>query len=112
MTKPKLSVQTGQVQVQFFAHLGPAVFLFDFGVYSPNVGQQGSLLIRLLAPGFDGLSAPLRRICSKYPLVLTSSLSQARDTGQCFLLLAIQAYLTWILLRSTPSLFLRCRAPS
>jgi hypothetical protein len=33
------------------------------------------------------------------------------DTGQCFLLLATQAYFTLIPLRSTPSLFLGCRAP-
>lgn len=62
--------------------------------------------MRWLVPGLDGLSAPLRRMCAKYPLVLTLSKSYVMETGQCLLLLVIQAYFTMIALRSAPSLFL------
>jgi hypothetical protein len=64
--------------------------------------SKASLLMRLLASGVDGRSAPWRRMLSKKPLVLTPSTSQARDTGQRFLCLAIQAYLTLKPARSTP----------
>src|SRR5712691_1596280 len=53
-----------------------------------------------------------RRKCWWYPLGLTPSTSHCTDTGQYHLCRSIQAYLTPIPWRSTPSLFLRCRAPS
>jgi hypothetical protein len=71
--------------------------------FFPLLGaSKASLLMRLLAPGLDGWSAPLRRMLSKKPLTLTPSTSQARDTGKCFLYRAIQAYFTLKPARSSP----------
>ena len=51
---------------QLFSHLWPAVFLLDLGVDGLDVSQQGFIADALVvAPGRLGLSASLRRQCSK-----------------------------------------------
>lgn len=53
----------------------------------------------------------VRLVKGGQPLVLTPRTSQASVTGQRALCSAIQAYFTVIPERSTPSLFLKYRAP-
>src|SRR6266849_5998634 len=69
--------------------------------------SSASLLTRFRC---RGLARRLK--CWWYPLALTPSTSHCADTGQSRLCRSIQAYFTPTPSRSTPSLFLGCRAPS
>jgi len=57
----------------------PAVFLFDFGMDSTYVGQQGFVAVTPWGTRKLGIVVTC-------PLALTSSTSQAMLTGYCFLI--------------------------
>ena len=87
---------------QFFAHLGPAVFLPDLGVDGPNMDQQGFVADALVGARLGWLLSAFAPHVLEEAAGLTPSTSQARDTGQCFLCPSIQAYFTLKPARSTP----------